>query len=457
MLNGWTTAFQSPLQVLIGKPRRRCVKSILCSTQADDVSPTIRQNQTKRRAKPRPIAAANARSISDVSVGDQFIGTVVGVGGAESSWIDIGVATLTGKRVDARLRWRGPGLSKCKTLGNIVPVYVHKVNRPAARVEVRMGHAPTPSRELRPEDVRMLDTIRLAEELHGTVLGVGPYGAVVDVNVFRFGRRGQVFPARGLLTRKLFKKTWASDADLVVRDDIERKITVGDRVTVWVNAVHVPNAILLLQGEKVSEEDLIQRRKEAIKQRRVWQRRKSPSTLQVGETRHGRVEETAKFGLFVDIGVRRNGLIHYSNMGDQHRWDWKESIPTNTEVEVEVLSVDGNRIGLRLLSVEDDSSEGEAISTACVRGVPFESVVDSNALYDEEYSQAGHTKLVLNSHGDSDLARKDYTNEEEGEEDKNEEEDEDDENEEEDEVDGKEKKEGFEKFSDEYFEDNYGL
>lgn len=451
MLNEWTIAFQSPLPVLTIKgPRRYCAKRTLCSNQANDGSPPTRQHRNKRRPKPRPVAATNARPISDVSVGDQFIGTVANVGGAESSWIDVGVATMNGKRVDARLRWRGPGISKCKTVGNIVPVHVHKVDRPAARIEVRMGIAPPPALELKAEDVRMLDSVQPAEELNGTVLGVGPYGAVVDVSVFRLGRRGRVVPAYGLLARKLFKKTWASEADVVVRGNIERRIAVGDEVKVWVNAVHVPNAILLLGGDKVSEEDLVQRRREALKQLRVRQRRKPQSTLQIGETRLGRVREKAKFGLFVDIGVRRNGLIHYLDMGGQHKWDWKESIPVNTEVEVEVLSIDGSRIGLRLLSIEGESSEEEAISPALIRGAHLRSVAGPGAQNNENHGdQTGHKELMLKDQGrDYDLAKEDY---------KSEEDDGDTENEEEDEGGEDEEEEGLEKFSDEYFESKYEL
>lgn len=384
------------------------------------------------------MAARNARPISDVSVGDQFIGTVADVGGAESSWININVATFSGKQVNARLRWRGSNLSRCKAVGNLVPVYVHKVNHPAARIEVRMGTPPPPPVELRPEVVRMLDSIQLAEGLDGTVLGVGPYGAVVDVNVFRFGRRGRVLPAHGLLPRNLFKKTWASDADLVVRDDVDRKISVGDNVKVWVYTVHVPNAIILLGSEEVSKDDLLRKRKETVKQFRLRQRRKPPSALQVGEIRYGRVRETAKFGLFVDIGVRTDGLIHYSNMGDEHRWDWKESIPVSTEVNVKVLSVDGNRIDLQLLSVGDESSAEEAISPALLRSVPSGSVAHSDSLsHGRRRREADRTETASVSHEEDEGSV--------GEDSIDEEEEEDAESEE------------FERFSDEYFEDKYGF
>ena len=79
--------------------------------------------------------------------------------------------------------------------------------------------------------------------------------------------------------------------------------------------------------------------------------------LQVGAVLTGRVENTALFGAFVDIGVGKSGLIHKSNIT-------ADRLPPNQRgrslflgpgerVEVRVLNVDPQRgrIGLDLLRV----------------------------------------------------------------------------------------------------------
>lgn len=81
------------------------------------------------------------------------------------------------------------------------------------------------------------------------------------------------------------------------------------------------------------------------------------SDLQVGTVLTGRVDNTALFGAFVDIGVGHSGLIHKSNITP-------DKLPVNQRrrslalgpgerVEVRVLNVDHQRgrIGLDLIRV----------------------------------------------------------------------------------------------------------
>ncbi|XP_008302609.1 S1 RNA-binding domain-containing protein 1-like [Stegastes partitus] len=83
----------------------------------------------------------------------------------------------------------------------------------------------------------------------------------------------------------------------------------------------------------------------------------SMSDLQVGAVLTGRVENTALFGAFVDIGVGRSGLIHKSNITldklpvSQRRRSL--ALGPGERVEVRVLSVDSQRgrIGLDLIRV----------------------------------------------------------------------------------------------------------
>ena len=65
----------------------------------------------------------------------------------------------------------------------------------------------------------------------------------------------------------------------------------------------------------------------------------------------GIVTNITAFGAFVDIGIKQNGLIHVSQMGDKGLSDPSKVLKLHQKVKVTVVSVDmeRSRIGLRLL------------------------------------------------------------------------------------------------------------
>ncbi|MGC9347028.1 MAG: Tex family protein [Anaerolineae bacterium] len=73
--------------------------------------------------------------------------------------------------------------------------------------------------------------------------------------------------------------------------------------------------------------------------------------LRPGMRLKGTIRNVVDFGAFVDIGVKRNGLIHISQMGPGYVRDPHERVAVGDVVEVEVLNVDieRGRIGLALI------------------------------------------------------------------------------------------------------------
>ncbi|MEY2923846.1 MAG: hypothetical protein RLZZ337_386 [Bacteroidota bacterium] len=65
---------------------------------------------------------------------------------------------------------------------------------------------------------------------------------------------------------------------------------------------------------------------------------------------HGKVTNLTKFGAFVDIGIKEQGLLHKSQLADRYIEDPVEVLKLNQEVRVRVLDVDleRKRIGLSL-------------------------------------------------------------------------------------------------------------
>jgi uncharacterized protein len=65
--------------------------------------------------------------------------------------------------------------------------------------------------------------------------------------------------------------------------------------------------------------------------------------LEVGMTVPGIVTNIAKFGAFVDVGVKQDGLIHVSQMADRFISDPNEIVKLQQQLEVKVVEVDVKR------------------------------------------------------------------------------------------------------------------
>ncbi|MEQ8168917.1 MAG: S1 RNA-binding domain-containing protein, partial [Candidatus Eremiobacterota bacterium] len=73
--------------------------------------------------------------------------------------------------------------------------------------------------------------------------------------------------------------------------------------------------------------------------------------LKHGMTLKGTVRNVIDFGAFVDLGVKRDGLIHISQMGERYIKHPLEVLSVGQVVEVKVIDVDidRGRISLSLL------------------------------------------------------------------------------------------------------------
>ncbi|MGB6037919.1 MAG: Tex family protein, partial [Cryomorphaceae bacterium] len=70
--------------------------------------------------------------------------------------------------------------------------------------------------------------------------------------------------------------------------------------------------------------------------------------LEVGMTVPGIVTNIAKFGAFVDVGVKQDGLIHVSQMADRFISDPNEIVKLQQQLEVKVVEVDIPRKRIQL-------------------------------------------------------------------------------------------------------------
>jgi uncharacterized protein len=77
--------------------------------------------------------------------------------------------------------------------------------------------------------------------------------------------------------------------------------------------------------------------------------------LETGMKLPGIVTNITRFGAFVDIGLKQNGLIHISNLADRFVSDPAEIVNMHQHVIVEVLSVDMERERIQLKLLKGDA------------------------------------------------------------------------------------------------------
>jgi len=180
-----------------------------------------------------------------------------------------------------------------------------------------------PSSEARPTNIKEL---RPKMKLQGKVVRVELYGAFVDIGV---GRDGLVHISQ-LQEGRVNRVT-----------DV---VNEGDEITVWVQKVdHQQNRISLTMIEPPE---------------------RTMGDLEPGTILTGKVTRLTKYGVFVDIGVERDGLVHVSELASGYVKDPAEYVSEGEEIEVQVVSVDLRKRQIELsmkdlLAAEAEEAEEE--------------------------------------------------------------------------------------------------
>lgn len=205
------------------------------------------------------------------------------------------------------------------------PLFVPELSSAAEGEPQTEGASYTPVEEDgRPRRVKDLES---GMELEGRVTSIALYGIFVDIGV---GRDGLVHISE------------MSDTRIDSPSDV---VQIGDTVHVRVKSVEP-------DGRRIS---LTMRSKE--REGRGRGRPKKPelnrdalSTLRVGDIVDGTVTGIAPFGVFVDIGVGKDGLVHISELSEGRIDKAEDAVQVGQSYQFKLLEIDaeGTRISLSL-------------------------------------------------------------------------------------------------------------
>lgn len=84
-------------------------------------------------------------------------------------------------------------------------------------------------------------------------------------------------------------------------------------------------------------------------------------SIEVGNVIPGKVTGITNFGVFVDLGDRKTGLVHISEVSDSYIQDIKEVLKVGDEVKVKVMTIaDDGKISLSIRRAVDKPKEDSA-------------------------------------------------------------------------------------------------
>jgi uncharacterized protein len=150
-----------------------------------------------------------------------------------------------------------------------------------------------------------------------------------------------VHPESYFVVQKIAKDLKCSIQELISNEELQKQV-------VWPN--YVTDKIGLPTLEDIKKELAKPGRdpRSAIKVFEFAPNIYKVEDLQVGMVLPGIVTNITKFGAFVDVGVKQDGLVHVSQMADKYISDPAEIVKLHQHVHVKVIELDLQRKRIQL-------------------------------------------------------------------------------------------------------------
>jgi ribosomal protein S1 len=215
------------------------------------------------------------------------------------------------------------------------PATVEPDKKAVASEEKKTDDKPKRRRRRKKRKKRLkLETFTVGDELEGIVRSVQPYGAFIDVGAER----------DGLIHISELREGYVEKVEDVIKE--------REKVMIRVKEVNVETGRLSLT---MLSPESIEAKKEP-KKKRIHLR-----YLEEGQELVGRVNSIVDFGAFIDIGATTDGLVHISQMSEDHVSSVSDLLQEGQEVQVRILSIDKKRkrisLTMREAQVEKEDDE----------------------------------------------------------------------------------------------------
>ena len=269
------------------------------------------------------------RRVKDIEPGMELEGRVTSIA-LYGIFVDMGVGRDGLVHISEMSDTRIDSPSDIVQIGDTVKVRVKSVEPDGRRISLTMrtkeraGEPRSRGRKKIELNREKLASLRIGDNIEGTVTGIAQFGVFVDIGV---GKDGLVHVSE--LAEGRVEK--AEDA-----------VQVGQTYTFKILEVDA-------DGTRIS-----------LSLRRA-QRGQRMQQLEKGQILEGTVSGLAPFGAFVDIGVGRDGLVHISELTEGRIEKVEDAVKVGDKVTVRVLEIDpgSKRISLTL-RLEDRPHEEPA-------------------------------------------------------------------------------------------------